>query len=135
MNFKKMVEDSKEGPISIGVNSFTIKNKGSIMKIGTFYTDFYNDLIEKWGLKCVEPEFKKVDTGVDVTSMYWKWLAYKNIDNFARIQFKFGAKAFRIAGDTVMGIFSIEYNLELDYGHPNVNYTDRWRSNSFLKMM
>jgi hypothetical protein len=121
-----MVEDAKDDPISIEINTFGVKNKGSIMKIGDMYTNFYNDLIEKWGLKCVEIDFKKIDTAVDVTSMYWDWLAYKNIDNFARIKFKFGVKAFRIAGDTVMGIFSIKYNLELDY-------KGTWRKNDWVK--
>lgn len=127
MNFKAMVDDSKPGdPISININSFSIKNKGSIMKISAFYMDFYNDLIEKWGLKCTELRFIQNDLSQDTKAMLWKWVAYKNVDTFARIKFELGVNAFRISGDTVMGIFSIKYDLEMDYN----NF---WRKNSFTK--
>jgi hypothetical protein len=129
MNFKKMVEDARpDAPISININSFTIKNKGSIMKLNSFYIDFYNDLIEKWGLKCTETSFTKNDLDSKSHAMLWNWVAYKNIDNFARVNFTFFTNAYRVSGDTVMGIFGIKYNLELDY-----NQT--WRKNSFTKMI
>lgn len=128
MNFKKMVEDAKpDAPIIININSFSVKNKGSIMKMSAFYIDFYNDLIEKWGLKCTETSFTQNDLDQSSKAMLWNWVAYKKIDEFARISFTFSTNAYRIAGDTVMGIFGIKYNLELDY-------TQTWRKNSFTKM-
>ena len=132
MNFKKMVNDSKpEKPIVIPINNFMIKNKGSIMKIGNFYTDFYNDLIEKWGLKCTETSFIQNESSPEVKAILWDWEAYKKIDDFARIYFKLEVNAFRISGDTVMGLFKIKYNLELDYPKSDAK---TWRQNSFLKM-
>ena len=77
-------------------------------------------------MKCTETLFKKTDTAIDVTSMYWDWFAYKNIDDFARIKFTFSSNAFRIAGDTVMGIFKVKYFLELDY-------KGVWRKNELIK--
>ena len=128
MNFKKMVEDSKPSePISILLNKFSIKNKGSIMKISAFYIDFYNDLIEKWGLKCTETFFTQNDLDQSAKAMIWNWVAYKKIDDFARIKFGLFSNAFRISGDTVMGIFSVKYELELDYNLV-------WRKNPFIKM-
>jgi hypothetical protein len=128
MNFKNMVAEAKpNGPISIPINSFLIKNKGSIMKPSAFYMDFYNDLIEKWGLKCTETSFTQNDLDQTAKAMLWNWIAYKKIDDFARIKFELNVNAFRISGDTVMGIFSIKYELQLDY-------TLTWRKNSFIKM-
>ncbi len=121
-----MVEDAKDGPISIEINTFGVKNKGSIMKISDFYVNFYNDLIEKWGLKCVETKFVRNDLSQDAYAMIWDWVAYKNIDSFARIKFVFSPNAFRISGDTVMGIFKIKYFLELDY-------KGTWRKNGWVK--
>ncbi|MFA5303331.1 MAG: hypothetical protein WC393_02230 [Candidatus Nanoarchaeia archaeon] len=129
MNFKQMVEDAKpDAPIIININWLTIKNKGSIMKMSSFYIDFYNDLIEKWGLKCTETSFTQTDIDQTSKTMLWDWVAYKNIDDFARISFILSTNAYRISGDTVMGIFAIKYNLELDY-------TRTWRKNSFTKMI
>jgi len=127
MNFKKMVQDTDSSkPISIDINKFTVKNKGSVMKIGTFYADFYNDLIEKWGLKCTETSFTNNELDQTVKAMLWEWEAYSKIDNFARVKFNLSVNAFRIVGDTVMGIFGIRYALELDYGLV-------WRSNALTK--
>jgi len=128
MNFQKIVKDTEpDMPISIPISSFSIKNKGSVVKISAFYLDFYNDLIEKWGFKCTETKFIQNDLSPDAKAMVWKWIAYRNIDTFARIKFELGVNAFRISGENIMGIFSIAYNLELDY---KLN----WRKNSWIKM-
>lgn len=126
-----MIDDTIPGePISIPINDFSIKNKGSIVKMSAFYIDFYNDLIEKWGLKCTETSFALNELSPDAKAMIWDWVAYRKIDNFARIKFKLGVNAFRIVGDTVMGIFSIKYFLELDYAKPG---SKTWRENALTK--
>ncbi|MDD2678665.1 MAG: hypothetical protein PHT91_01280 [Candidatus Nanoarchaeia archaeon] len=125
MNFNKMVKDAKiDQPITLEINSFMVKNKGSIMKISEFYQNFYNDLIEKWGIKCVETSFTYKEIDQNVKAMLWNWEGYLGIDTFSRVKFLLKVNAFRISKDTVMGIFSIKYVLEMDY-------KSIWRKSSF----
>lgn len=127
MNFKKMVESAKEGSsITIPINSFAIKNKGSVAKIGDVYANFYNDLIEKWSIKCTETKFIKNDLDQTAQAMLWDWHAYSKIDDFARVKFEFNVNAWRISGDSIQGLFKVKNTMELDYN-------GTWRKNSFTK--
>jgi len=131
MNFGKLIKDTdKDKPISIPIGKFSIKNKGSVVKISEFYINFYNKLIENFGLECKETRYVHNDKGGDLKPVQFDWVAYKKVDDFARIRFNFIANAFFVKGDNVMGIFIISYTLELDHKEEK-----KWRNSGLLKLL
>lgn len=110
----------------VSISKLKIKNKGSIVKLGDYYINMYTLLIEKYGLECQESEYMHTEKGEGIKANLWKWVAYKKLDNFARLKFKFNNNAFFVKGDKVLGIFSVEYILELDYKRT-------WRDSALLR--
>ncbi len=109
------------------VSSLKIKNKGSVAKFSEYYVNLYNDLLEKFGLRCKETKYYHFEKSADgQMAVQFKWLAYKPLDDFARIRFNYSNNAYFIKGDNIAGIFSLSYTLELDY-------KGVWRNHWLLK--
>ncbi len=122
MDFKEIAETC-----TVPVDKLKIKNVGSVVNLGKYYTDLYNALIEKWGLICQESRYVHNEKPPDgVQGIEWDWFAYKKLDNFARVRFNCSALTWYVKGDKVAGKFSVSYTIELDY-----NKT--WRNSGLLK--
>ncbi|MBN1924147.1 MAG: hypothetical protein JW791_05335 [Nanoarchaeota archaeon] len=122
MDFNEIAESCE-----IPVAKFSIKNKGSVVKLGTYYAELYNALIEKWNLICKETRYVHNEISADgATAVEWDWVAYKTLDNFSRLRFDCSTLTWYVKGDKAAGKFSVKYTIELDY-----NKT--WRNSMLLK--
>ena len=123
MDFNKILST-----MEFSVAKLSIKNKGSNVKIGNYYTEVWNALAENYGLVCEEKSYKTTDKGNGVKEIVWEWEAQKSVgDSFCNIKFKFTNNCFLVfeKENKVLGIFSMEYLLVFD---PKKT----WRNNSFL---
>ena len=110
----------------VPVAKFSVKNKGSVVKLSNYYVELYNALIEKWGLICKETKYIHNEISPDgAMGVEWEWVAYKNLDSFARIKFECSTLTWFAKGDKTAGKFSVKYVIELDFKKV-------WRNSSIL---
>jgi len=110
----------------VPIDKLSIKNKGSIVKLSEYYINLYNMFLEKYSLRCAETRYVHTEKSAEINAIEWDWFAYKELDDFARLKFKYSSNAYYVKGDKIMGIFGVSYTLELDY-------KKMWRNSRLLK--